>query len=62
MLDAIEHIKEWESVLDNVIGRIKEDGLIVTNYFHNRDFANSEHISMNHTAVLNFLTDRAMYP
>jgi SAM-dependent methyltransferase len=61
-LDAIEHIKDWEVVLDDAIGRLKEKGVLVTNYFSNSDFANPEHISMNHNAVSLFLASRHMVP
>ena len=54
-LDSIEHIEDWRGVLSEVISRIKDGGVLVTNYFSNRDFNNPEHISMDHEAVRKFL-------
>jgi hypothetical protein len=62
MLDSIEHLKEWESILDNIIGRMKEGAVLLTNYFSNKDFSNAEHINMNHQAVMDFLISRHMVP
>lgn len=61
-LDSIEHIEDWEQVLDEAIGRLKEKGVLVTNFFSNHDFNNPEHISMDHGAVANFLASRKMVP
>lgn len=61
-LDSIEHFANWEKVLGDVIGRIKDGGVIVTNYFFNVDFYNPEHISMDHDAVKKFLVNNNMYP
>lgn len=62
MLDAIEHIRDWQSVLERVIGALKPDGALITNYFRNQDYENPEHISMDKPAVRKFLTDRGVYP
>lgn len=62
MLDAIEHLKDWEEVLDNVIGRLKEGSMLITNYFGNTDYDNVEHISMDKKAVMEFLVSRNMMP
>ena len=61
-LDAIEHFQDWEPILDNVIGRLVEKGVLFTNFFANRDYANIEHINMNHSAVMDFLISRHMVP
>jgi SAM-dependent methyltransferase len=61
-LDSIEHFKDWEPILDNVIGRLKERGVLFTNFFDNRDFLNREHINMDHKAVMDFLLSRRMFP
>ena len=60
MLDSIEHIEDWRGVLGEVIPRIKDGGVLVTNYFQNRDFQNPEHISMDHAAVREFLKEAGL--
>ena len=62
MLDSIEHIEDWQGALDQVCGRLKEKGVLITNYFLNRDFHNPEHISMDHAAVADFLGTLNMVP
>jgi 2-polyprenyl-3-methyl-5-hydroxy-6-metoxy-1,4-benzoquinol methylase len=61
-MDVIEHLKDWKAILDNVVGRIVEKGVLFTNFFANRDFKNPEHINMNHSAVMDFLISRHMVP
>ena len=60
MLDSIEHIVDWRGVLAEVLSRIKEGGVLATNYFFNRDFNNPEHVSMDHEAVRKFLREAGM--
>ena len=60
MLDSIEHIVDWRAVLSEVLPRIKEGGVLATNYFSNRDFNNPEHVSMDHDAVRKFLRESGM--
>ena len=62
MLDVIEHLEDWKGVLTSVIDSLGDGGGIATNYFKNRDFANPEHISMNHDAVRTFLFEKDIYP
>ena len=62
MLDSIEHIKDWQSVLTKVIASIKDGGGLITNYFRNQDYANPEHVSMDKPAVKKFLIENGMYP
>jgi hypothetical protein len=62
MLDAIEHLEDWESHLDNVVGRIRANGVLIINFFNNMDFGNPEHINMNHDKVSKFLVSRKLYP
>ena len=61
-LDSIEHLENWKEVLDNVIGRMNEKAVLVTNYFRNTDYENPEHISMNKGEVMKFLLSRNMVP
>lgn len=61
-LDSIEHLQDWKKILDNIIGRIVERGVLFTNFFSNRDFKNPEHINMNHSAVMDFFVSRHMVP
>jgi len=60
MLDSIEHIVEWREVLTKVLSRLKDGGVLATNYFANQDFNNPEHVSMDHEAVRRFLKDAGM--
>jgi len=61
-MDSIEHFADWETILDNIIGRIVERGVLFTNFFSNRDFKNPEHVNMNHGKVMDFLISRHMVP
>lgn len=62
MLDSLEHIEDWKSVLKEVGERLKEKGAFITNYFRNQDYANPEHISMDKPAVQAFLKEIGLYP
>ena len=61
-MDSIEHIEDWKEVLTDLVGRLKENGTIFTNYFLNTDFDNPEHISMDHGAVRRHLSDLGVFP
>lgn len=58
LLDALEHVEEWRALLDKVIDRLKPSGRIITNFFHNFDFDNPEHVSLDHDAVRAYLASR----
>lgn len=60
MLDSIEHIENWQDVLAEVLSRLKDGGVLATNYFSNRDFTNPEHVSMDHAAVRRYLIGAGM--
>ena len=62
MLDSIEHIEDWRGVLSSIIPKIKQKGVLITNYFLNMDYDNPEHISMDKGAVEKFLTENGVYP
>ena len=61
-LDSIEHFANWREILGDAIGRLKEGGAIITNYWLNNDYANPEHISMDKDAVKDFLISKGVYP
>ena len=63
-LDSIEHFEEgvWQDLLKKTVDRLKDDGIIFTNYFSNMDFANKEHINMDHKRVVEHLKSIGMYP
>jgi 2-polyprenyl-3-methyl-5-hydroxy-6-metoxy-1,4-benzoquinol methylase len=61
-LDSLEHLPNWQEILEKAISLLKENSLFITNYFFNNDFNNVEHISMNHEAVRMFLLDHHVYP
>jgi 2-polyprenyl-3-methyl-5-hydroxy-6-metoxy-1,4-benzoquinol methylase len=62
MLDAIEHIEDWQSTLNDVAKHLKENGALVTNYFDNEDYTNPEHVSMDKGAVQKHLISLGLYP
>lgn len=62
LMDAIEHLPEWKADLTDIIGRMKPNAYIVTNYFLNHDYDNVEHISLDHMAVKDFLIESGIYP
>lgn len=62
LLDAIEHIREWEDLLTEVVASLVHHGIIVTNYFRNQDFLNPEHVAMDHAAVRLHLESLGMVP
>jgi hypothetical protein len=62
LLDAIEHLEDWEWVLDNIIGRMERKAVLITNYFDNTDTINPEHISMSQQDVADFLVSKNMLP
>lgn len=62
MLDSIEHIEDWESILTDVEKHLKENGALITNYFDNQDYLNPEHVSMDKNAVKKHLISLGIYP
>lgn len=61
-LDSIEHLFDWKEVLDNIIGRMRENAMLITNFFDNHAHGNVEHVNMDHQAVMDFLLSRHMIP
>jgi hypothetical protein len=64
LLDVLEHIptNEAEGFLLNLIGKLKDNGSIVTNFMHNHDVYNYEHINMDKEEVKKILIDNGVYP
>jgi 2-polyprenyl-3-methyl-5-hydroxy-6-metoxy-1,4-benzoquinol methylase len=62
MLDSIEHMPQWQEVLEKVVASLKPDGALITNFFRNQDYDNPEHVNMDKPAVRAFLTERGVYP
>uniref|UniRef100_A0A6M3K611 Putative methyltransferase n=1 Tax=viral metagenome TaxID=1070528 RepID=A0A6M3K611_9ZZZZ len=62
LFDALEHIEDWETILENIVKSMRGGGYIITNYFTNNDRMNPEHISMDHEAVRNSLIAKKVYP
>ena len=58
-MDLIEHLhpNKAQDVLSEIISLLKPGGSIVTNFFHNTDYANVEHIYMEHYEVEKLFTD-----
>lgn len=61
-LDSIEHLQNWQKVLDQACGKLKDEGAFITNFFDNTDRENPEHINMDHEAVAQFLVSIGIYP
>jgi SAM-dependent methyltransferase len=62
LFDAIEHLRDWRDVLGDILGRLRNGGALLTNYFGNMDVNNPEHINMNHEAVKKFIVEHNVYP
>jgi len=62
MLDVIEHLEDWRGVLARIVEAMKDDAILITNYFLNEDYLNVEHISMDKKAVEQFLVSQSVYP
>jgi len=58
MLDAIEHLEDWESHLTKIHNALKPGALFITNYFTLYDYRNPEHINMEKYKVEDFLVSR----
>jgi hypothetical protein len=62
MLDSLEHIKDWQPVLEQIVASIKPNGGLILNFFENMDYANPEHVNMDKEGVRKFLTNHGVYP
>jgi len=61
-MDSIEHLEDWKGVLSSVVENLKTGGGLITNYFKNHDYNNPEHISMDKSAVTDYLVSKGVYP
>ena len=62
MLDSIEHMDNWKEMIEKVAFCLKDNGVILTNYFQNVDYDNPEHINMDKESVTNHLVSLGLYP
>ena len=62
MMDSLEHIPNWKDILGRICDSLKDNGVIITNYFMNLDYDNPEHVSMDKEAVKKFLVTKGVYP
>ena len=60
-LDSIEHLKDWGIVLKDICDRMKQEAILITNYFLNENYDNPEHISMDHKAVEALLMEQGLF-
>ena len=60
MMDSIEHLVDWKGVLDDILDKLKPNGVLLTDYFTNMDFINPEHISMDHDAVREYFESKGL--
>lgn len=63
LMDIIEHLRDWEYHLDNIVGRMNKGAALFTNMFVMRlRKDDSEHINLDFTGVQQFLTNRGFVP
>jgi len=61
LMDSLEHIEDWEPLLDDILGRLEPNGALITNFFLNEDYGNYEHVNMDKDAVHAFLLERKIH-
>lgn len=63
LMDIIEHMEPniCEITLEDIVRRMKPGGLLFTNYFRNEDFANIEHINMDHDRWRGFFRQLGLF-
>lgn len=62
LMDVIEHLSDWQTVLPEILHRLKPGGMLATNYFTLNDFYLYEHINMDKKAVKKLLIENDMTP
>ena len=62
LLDSLEHIENWEPVLDDLLGRLTRGAGVFTNFFLNTDYSNPEHVNMDKQRVGDFMVSRGLKP
>ncbi len=62
LMDVIEHIKDWQPVMEKIISALKEDGAILTNFMILTDFENPEHVNMDKAGFKAFMVSHGVYP
>ena len=60
MLDSLEHLSDWKTHLDRIVGSLKDGGGLIVDFFTNNDHANPEHVTMDHSAVRAYLVSCGM--
>jgi 2-polyprenyl-3-methyl-5-hydroxy-6-metoxy-1,4-benzoquinol methylase len=60
--DSLEHLLNWEGVLEDVATALRVGGAILTNFFENQDVDNVEHVNMNKGEVSKKLIELGFYP
>jgi SAM-dependent methyltransferase len=59
-LDSIEHLHNWEQVLEKIIHHLKKYGNFITNFMRCTDFGNDEHVFMDKPAFASFMVKNGM--
>jgi 2-polyprenyl-3-methyl-5-hydroxy-6-metoxy-1,4-benzoquinol methylase len=63
MFDIIEHVMEWECLLDNVVGRMNLGAALLTNFFSSEiNIDDPEHFHIDRKGVSDFLIKRGFMP
>jgi len=62
MFDIIEHLKNWQEILKNIIDKMKDGGHLITNYFILQDWVNPEHINKDQESIRELLVSNKIYP
>ena len=61
-LDSIEHIVDWQEKLSWMAGCLKPAGCLITNFMLLGDTTNTEHIFMNHSEFMGYVTKIGLWP
>lgn len=62
-MDSIEHVEDWEPLVDKLVDDLRLDGFIITNLFRiSAETINAEHISMDRVSMAEKFFTRDMYP
>ena len=62
-MDSIEHIKDWESIVNKLCNLLNNEGILISNIFKLADETdNVEHISLDKVAIATKLLENGLYP
>lgn len=62
LLDIVEHLENWKEVLEDLLIRVSNKGIVLCNFLANDDYENVEHVFMDKKLFIKFMTDRGFLP